>query len=344
MQTVRLFAMLPLLASGVLTAQTSVSLVAATPIAAMTSVGGGAVTFQGVPSGRVIGSTPNNVYLTTNQSASGGYLSASTICYPTVGYQGGAGFNFFERAYARGGAADMSGSSASASAAGAAVGAHAVMATFHAAPGTVGRLIVSYRANVAAGGTVGASVDVGNDGTVEIAQANPGEFSLPYTFGASGQVDVRVGNECHQVGNGTSTMLYSWTEVYVGFQPDLTATCSFTNFGQGCGGVAAAGTELVVGNTRTILMLATGCFPNSPAIVASGSQQVGLQLPGGCSLLCNAEGIALVPADAAGNATATWSIPTTVVGTTYVQFLPIADVNGSLVIRTSNGVRVDCVH
>lgn len=337
------FLAVPLLLTALLSAQASVSLVAATPIAAMTSAAGGATTLQGVPLGRVIAGSPNNVFLTTNQSPTGTYLSASTICYPTQSYQGSAGFNFFERAYARGTAADAAGSSAASAQAGATFGAHAVLATFSATPGTVGRIVVSFRASAAPGGTTGAAIDVGNDGTAEFAQAGAGEYSLPYTFGSSGQVAVRVANECRQVGNGTTSMLYTWTELYVSFRPDLTATCTIANYGTGCGGAQAAATELVVGGSRTIVALATGCFPSSPAIVATGSQQVGLQLPGGCSLLCNAEGIALSLADAAGNATATWTIPVTVVGTTFVQFLPIADQNGALVIRATNGVRIDCV-
>lgn len=330
--------------AAIVPAQTTVTLVAATPIAALTSAVGGTTTFQGIPQGQAIGSSPNSVFLTTNQSPAGSYLSATTICYPTSSYQGGAGFNFFERAYSRGTASDAAGSSASPAAAGGSFGPHAVLATFAAAPGTDGHIVVSFRRNAAAGGTTGVGIDVGNDGTVEIAQATAGEFSLPYTMGPSGQVAVRVANECGQVGDGTNTTLYTWTEIWVGFQPDLTATCTFTNYGTGCAGVQAAGAQLVVGNTRTILMLATGCFPNSPAIVATGSHQLGLPLPGGCALLCNAEGLALTPADAAGNATVTWTIPVTVVGTQFVQFLPIADVAGSLVIRTSNGVRIDCTN
>ena len=331
-----------LFASVPLAAQTTVALAAATPIAALTSTTAGGTTFQGVAQGAPIGASPTNLLLMTSQSPTGSYTSATTICYPTLGFQGGAGFNFFERAYARGTAADTAGTSASAAQAGATFGAHAVLATFSAPSGTAGRITVSYRRSAVNGGIASAAIDVGNDGTAEFAQSNAGTFHLPYTFGPSGQVAVRVTNECQSAGNGTANTLYTWTEISVALQPDLTATCTISNYGQGCAGAQAAGTQLVVGNTRTIVVLATGCFPNSVAIVASGSQQVGLTLPGGCSLLCNAEGIALAISDAAGNATSTWSIPTTLVGTQYLQFLPIADVGGSLVIRATNGVKVEC--
>ncbi|MEZ6035973.1 MAG: hypothetical protein R3F29_00740 [Planctomycetota bacterium] len=330
-----------------LLAQTTLSLQAATPLATATADAGAASTFQVTPAGTVIAGSPNSVFQVTSQSPSPDYLSATTIVYPTLSYQGGAGFNFFERANVRGSVQDEAGTSASAVATGATFGSHEVLATFSAAPGTVGHVKVSWRNNattVGASGTTGARVDVGDDGVFEVDQAAAGEFSIPFTFGASGQVVVRVGNECRSRGDGTSATVYTWTEMWVGFQPDLTATCTFTNYGQGCAGVQAAGNELVVGNTRTIFMLATGCYPGSPAIVAIGSQQLALPLLNGCSLLSNAESLALVAADGAGNATASWSIPVTVVGTTFVQFLPIADVGGLLAIRASNGVRVDCTN
>ena len=333
----------PLSLSAQTTVQTTVSLSAATPIAALTSAAGGTTSFHGIPQAQPIGASPLNVFLSTTQNVAGSYLSASTIIYPTAGYQGGAGFNFFERANARGSAIEAAGTSASPAQTGAAFGAHAVLAVFSAPQGTQGRVRVSFRNNAGPNSTTGATVDVGNDGIFEVNQANPGEFNLPYTFGASGQVAVRVGNLCRSNGNGTAAWTYTWTELYVGFQPDLTATCTFTNYGQGCGGVQAAGNQLVVGNTRTIFMLATGCFANSPAIVAHGSNQLALPLPAGCALLCNAEGLAVTLADAAGNATWSWTTPVTTVGTTHVQFLPIVDQGGALVLRASNGVRIDLV-
>lgn len=190
-----------------LSAQTALSLVAATPIAAMTSTNAGAVTLQVKAQGQRIAASPNNVFLSTNQSTTAHYLSATTIVYPTIGYQGGVGFNFFERAYARGTAGDMAGSSASPAATGATFGPHAVLATFGAAPGTVGRFVVSWRNNIAAGGAAAVAIDIGDDGVVEVGQSAAAELSLPYTFGPSGQIVVRVSNECRSFGNGTSSTL-----------------------------------------------------------------------------------------------------------------------------------------
>ena len=333
---------LPSLVAG-LSAQATVTLSAATPIATMTSAA--AQTFAVTPQGTAIGSSPNQVFQSSSQSPSPDWLTATTIIYPTAGFSGGAGFNFFERATTRAAVGDSSGTSQSAAAAGATFGGHGVLASFAAAPGTPGNIVISWRNNLAtvgANGTANCVIDIGNDGTLEVSQAAQQNFSFPYTFGASGMVDVLVNNECRSDGNGLGTSVYTWTELYVSFQPDQTASCTFTNYGQGCAGAQLAGNELVVGNTRSVFMLGTGCFVNSPVIVAIGSQQVGIPLLSGCSLLSNANSLQVVPADGAGNATVSWNLPVTAVGTTFVQFLPIADVNGLLAIRASNGVQLTC--
>lgn len=336
-----LFAASPFAAA--LAAQTTVSLATATPVATMTS--GAQQTFEVTAQGAAIGSFPNTVLQTSSQSPSPDWLTATTIIYPTNGFGGGQGFNFFERATCRAPVGHSAGTSQSATATGATFDAHAVMATFGAAPGTPGNIVVSWRNNlptVGGNGHADCKIDIGNDGTFEVSQSAAQNFSFPYTMGATGSVDVLVSNECRSDGDGQGTNVYTWTELYVSFQPDQTAACTFTNYGQGCGGAQLAGNEIVVGATRNVFFLGTGCFGNSPVIVAIGSQQLAIPLLSGCSLLSNADALQLTAADGLGNATASWTMPVTVTGTTYVQFLPIADVGGLLAIRASNGVDLTC--
>ncbi|MFN3243904.1 MAG: hypothetical protein ACE37K_20530 [Planctomycetota bacterium] len=337
-----------LLLSGVdVAAQTTLSITAATPLGSRTSSALAGDTFVVTAQGQTIGSYPNNVFQSTSQSPGGDHLSATTIVYPTQPYNGGAGFNFFERATARAPIGDAAGSSASPASTGAGFAGHGVTATFGAAPGTAGVLRFDWRNNlttVGPNGTAFVRVDVDADGTFEVAQSAAATITLPYTFGPSGQVDVYIECACRSDGDGQGTSVYTWTELWSGFLPDQTATCTFTNYGQGCAGAQLAGNELVVGNTRTIFMLGTGCWPSSPVIVAIGDQQLSLPLLSGCSLLSNASTLELVTADASGNATTSWNVPTTAVGTSFVQFLPIAAVNGLLAVRASNGVRLDCTN
>ncbi|MCA8978228.1 MAG: hypothetical protein KDC98_26105, partial [Planctomycetes bacterium] len=278
----------------------------------------------------------------TSQYPTGKSLFASTSIYPTQPYDGGIGLNYFEHAACRGTAGDFAGSSASVAQTGAVPGAHSVLATFSAPQGTAGEFRITLLANAGVNGTAFATVDLDNDGTVEYARGTTGSVAIPYTIGASGQVVVRINNECQMPGVGVATYNRGYSEISVWFMPDQTATCNITSYGQGCGGVQAAGTEIVAGTTRNLTVLATGCFPSSPVIVATGSQQVSLPLLGGCTLLCNAEGVAIAAADATGNATKMWSIPTTVTGTTYIQMLPIALQGGALVLTASNGVQIHC--
>jgi hypothetical protein len=289
-----------------------------------------------VAAGTPIGGSPTNLFLQTSQNTVG-YQSATTICYPTQPYQGGIGVNFFERAYARGDAAAQAGTVA-----GGGFAPHAILATFNAAPGTAGNLILQFRKQTAAGGRTSFAMDVGNDGVLDAQGNQATTVTLPYTFGASGSVAVRVDNECFAVGNGSTSTMYSWTEIWIGFRPDLTATSTIAAYGQSCG-PTAVGSDLVVGNQRILTMLVTGCYPNSPVIAVTGTQANNLQLPGGCSLLCSGEAITLLNADATGLAAKTWSIPVTAIGTAFHQFLPITLSGGNLVITASNGVRIDCV-
>lgn len=321
-------------------AQTTVNTIALTPLAALTRSSAGD-TFDGVAANTAIASSPNNLFLSESQNSTG-YQSATTICYPTLPYQGGIGVNFFERAYARGTATEQAGSSASPAAAGATFGPHSILCTFHAAPGTVGTIQLSFRAATALGGTTSFALDVGNDNVVEASGTQGTTVSVPFTFPASGSVDVRVDNQCHAVGNGTTTTHYSWTEIWCGFRPDLTATCTIATYGTGCGPVAA-GSELVLGSQRVLTTLVTGCYPNAPVIAVTGTQQLNLQLPGGCALLSSGEAITLLTADAAGLASKSWTVPATAVGTMFHQFLPVTLQGSSLVFQASNGVRIDCV-
>ncbi|MCA8966449.1 MAG: hypothetical protein H6838_18115 [Planctomycetes bacterium] len=320
-------------------AQTTVNTIALTPIAALTRSSAGD-TFDGIAANTAIGSSPTNVFLGQSQSQAG-YQSATTIIYPTMPYQGGIGVNFFERAYARGTTSAEAGSSASATAAGATFGPHAILCTFHASPGTVGHIILNFRASTAPNGATSFALDVDNDNVVDASGTATTNVSLPYTFGPSGSVDVRVDNECYAVGNGSSSTQYSWTEIWVAFRPDLTATCTIQNYGTGCGPVAA-GNELVIGNQRVLTMLVTGCYPNAPVIAVTGTQQLNLQLPGGCALLSSGEAITLLTADGAGLASKSWTIPVTALGTAFHQFLPVTLQGNSLVFSASNGVRIDC--
>lgn len=330
--------------AAVVSGQTTVTIQAATPVATLTRSAVGD-SFEVTAQGQTIGPYPSNVFQTTSQSAGSSWLSATTIVYPTQPYLGGVGLNVFERASVRGAVGESAGSSASAGPAGAAFGPHEVLARFAAAPGTVGEVIVSWRNNLDAVGPNGSGrcrVDVDDDGVAEFDQAAAEQFVFPYTIGASGTVDVRVANTCRSDGDGSGATIYTWTELWIGFRPSPTTACSFTPYGQGCAGVQLGGNQLVVGNTRTILMLATGCFPSSPVIVALGDQQLALPLANGCSLLCNAQSLELRTADAGGNATATWNLPASVAGVHNVQFLPLSGAGGVLTLRASNGVRIDC--
>ncbi|MBK8979916.1 MAG: hypothetical protein IPM29_28800 [Planctomycetes bacterium] len=311
---------------------------------AVLAQGGGQSDFDHVPPGTPIGTGSLILDLSAriDIATPRTYLSAMTFAYPTQPYLDGIGVNFFERAYARGLTTDLCGTSASPASNGAQTGSHALLLTFANVPGTRGKVMLSFRASPGTTGTVGATLDIGNDGTLELRTAQAGSFEFPVTMPSSGTLDVRVGNECHVTGSGNVADFQScWTEIWAGFRPDRTASCTIASYGQGCGPLASA-TEAVVGTSRVVTFLVTGAFPRDPVIAVTGSGPLNLPLPGGCSLLSTVEVAVLVTADAAGLATHTMVVPATLTGTTHHQFAPVTLQGQNLVLTTSNGIRVDC--
>ena len=191
--------------------------------------------------------------------------------------------------------------------------------------------------------TVGGSVDIGNDGTVEFSTAAGASREFGYTIGASGSVTVRVTNECVVTGTGNPQDFASaWTEIAIAYRPDINSTCTITTYGNGCAGVTAAGTSSVLGTNRVFSFLVTGAPVNSTVIAATGVQRLNLQLPGTCSLLTNAVVVRLIPSDGVGNATDSFTAAASATGRTYHQFFPLDFVGNNLVLTASNGVEVDC--
>lgn len=340
-------ALVVVFSSVTLVGQTTLSIVTDGPFGAGAAAGAQSAV-DGIPTGSTVGGFPNNLSLRGRVDLpTGAYASSTTLAYPTQPYAGGAGLNFFERAYARGTSAEQSGSVASAAGPVGAFGPHALLATFQAAPGTVGKIVFSYRVGPYATSTTSGSIDVGNDGTVEASGAGASTSQeVPFTFGPSGSVDVRITNECHVTGTGNvQDFAYAWTEIWVGFRPDLNATCTISSIGQGCNGLSESASETTAGANRVLNFVLSGAAPGSVAISMFGSTQLGLALPGaaGCTLLTNADVFGLVTVGATGIGVDTLVIPMTTTGRVYHQYLPLDVVGGNLVLATTNAIRVDCV-
>lgn len=302
---------------------------------------GASSAFELAPGGTPIGAGAQRLDLAARLDQ-GSYLSATTLAYPTQPYQDGIGLNFFERAYARGTTADVCGSSSSAAAAGAQFGPHALLLSFANLPGTRGKLVFQFRANAGTHGTVGARLDLGNDGSFEAQLAATATREFPATIPQSGVLTVRVDNECRVSGSGNpNEFLSCWTELWVGFRPDRVASCTITSYGVGCGPSAQA-SDAVIGSNRVVTFLVTNAFPNEPCVAITGAHAVALPLPGGCSILSSLEVATLLSADALGIATHNLVIPAITIGTSHHQFVPVRLVGQDLVIATTNGLRVDC--
>lgn len=328
--------------AGAASAQANLVITADGPVSSYAVAGSGS-DFDSVPGGTVIGRFPNTLDIgaSVNPGSTPNARSV-TLAYPS-GFGARTGLNFFERSYCRGALTDRSGTSASATANGANWGGHSLLATFTSPTAIRGELQLSFRADTDTTGTVGAALDIGNDGTVEFSASSGGSFTFPISLAANTPLVCRLTNQCEVTGTGNvNDFQYCWTELYFAFVEAQNTTCAFNNYGAGCGGATAAGADVTVGSQRVVTFVVNGAFPNMPVINAIGDQQLNVPLLAGCNLLCNAIDVSLMQADATGTAVESYTMPLTMAGRSFHQFLPIDIVGNTLVVRTTNGIDFAC--
>lgn len=214
-------------------------------------------------------------------------------------------------------------------------------------PGKQGVIRVTWQSLLKFGATAAVSIDVGNDGSTEYkggdAQGRTITADIPVTFPASGQIDSLISMDGTTAGAGQAWDACSlYGRFTAKFVDASVGTCTLTPYGQGCQGASVAGGVLSLGNDHVVSLKMTGGFPNAFVVETLGARQINLPLLAGCSLLCSAEAVLIHPTDAQGVYATTHKIPRTRRLTAYHQFLPIDVVNGNLVIRASNALKVVC--
>ncbi|MEZ5988042.1 MAG: hypothetical protein R3F30_02745 [Planctomycetota bacterium] len=310
-----------------------------TPVAVLSQVGT-TQKFEGWAANTNIGKSPYSMNMVQSISASPEYASSICLAYPQ--YYGNS-VAILERGYARGATTTTGGTSASASATGAGWGAHSFLITITGPANTAGELSVSWHSKEDPTTTsIQGWIDIGNDNSVEW---NPkgtmaDRRTWKMTLGASPVVvKVTVQGIARGTGNALDYQDY-FTDCFVGFFEDQTTTVSVTSYGAGCGGAALNGSSVLVGQEHVFTLKCTGGFANAWAISAVGNAQLGLPLPGGCSLLSNAVVLTLLKADAQGVSGEIFKSRSTKAFTSYHQYLPIDLVGNTLVLRATNGLKV----
>ena len=328
-----------LFAAG-LSAQVTVSLTTATAAGARAAVAG-KVVVQGTPANTLIPLDRPLVHTASSsasatQSGSASLLAGAFSSYP--------GVNLVGDANARGDASDGAGSAPAASAQNSAFGAAAFLMRFSTPQATSGYLAFTWQTVEQQTATVGATVDIGDNSSIEWTgtgtQSAMRSYSLPVQIPAQGLV-VRLAVQ--NLANGAGQTLGS-SRAYVALRLRFVAAsafqCKVTPYGQGCG-PQLAGSVVTLGGQHVITLALTGGYPGSFALHAIGTQQINLNLGGGCALLSNAVFIGLEPTDANGDAVQILRLPVTTTGSSYHQYLPLAVQGGNLVLRASNGLKIE---
>ena len=275
-------------------------------------------------------------------------VSVSKVSYssiPVLAYTNyaGTGVNLMERGYCRGAKTVMGGSSNSTSKANVVQGPHTYIIKVKGTKGTPGAVYVNWHSKAELGAKISGTVDIGNDNSVEyVGKANVADRkSFPMVLGSKPlEIKVTIDGSVQGTGKYEDWVNY-FVDCFIGFTEDKTTKCTLTPYGKGCGPVLQGGSQLI-GNDHVVQLKCTSGFPNGWAIHTIGTQAINLQLPGNCSLLSNAVVLTLLKSDNTGMTSESFKIRSTNVLTSYHQFLPIDVFNNQLILKASNGIKLEC--
>lgn len=210
--------------------------------------------------------------------------------------------------------------------------------------GPARRIRVAMGGDSTGGGMASLAVDVGDDGSVEFRQAVDGApHGFDFLLGGDGATRAKLVVNAHAVpGTNSSRAAYQLDALFSSEAPGE-QPCQFTNYGQGCDGLGLGGTDRIVGQTHNIELNVRGAFPNAPVILMFGERPLDVPIPGyRCSLYVNPLVSLPIQADAQGNLDNTFFVGPELAGLIFIQAAALHVDNRVLLLRTSNGARMDC--
>jgi hypothetical protein len=262
----------------------------------------------------------------------------------------GLGFEITENGRALGAGARCGTSSDAAGSASPMPGPHGAQAVWSLAPGATGTLSIGWVAQTSnSGALAGAVVDVDGDGTPDFtataAQSAFQQFAL--TADANGDVSISVATDGLAGATASSNTSAYHAVLRVHFRPDVPApTCTFSSFGQGCGGNLAASLDL--SRSRPALDFdVSNANANGLGLLLIGTQRATpIVLPNSmCSLLVDATPGLHVPFRTDGAGAASIRLPFTGRRAFTIDaqaLLLIADPVAGPSLGTTDGVQVVC--
>jgi hypothetical protein len=195
--------------------------------------------------------------------------------------------------------------------------------------------------------TAQATVDVDNDSTIDWTgtdtQGGVKGTDLPAAFDANGKLVFRITMSGSMAGAGQFVYSSVYTRLAWSFVEPINASCTVTAYGQGCQGVQATGVVTPFPNHHLISLQVTGGFPNGFVVETVGNQSMNLPLLGSCALLSNALVLLVRQADAQGSYSHSYQVSKFTGSMSYHQYLPIELQGNALVIKASNGLKINCI-
>lgn len=288
------------------------------------------------PAGTPVLAGSGSLFLSARRQLTGEYASFTSIAYPQAS---GTSVAVLERGYARGSSSSGGGTTAGTPS----LAAHSYLMTIRAAAPVTGVLRVSWNAQARNGARISGAADIGDDGSTEWSSGTPGAptwFALRLPAGIT-PVKLTVDGAASGTGNPADYVDY-FADLFVGFTIDRVSACTFATYGTGCG-PAIAGSLTTANGRHALTISLTGGFPNASALALVGQNPLSLGLGNGCSLLTDVTFATVISTDATGDGSETHSIPSTDGGTLLFQFLPLDVAGGNLVLRATDGLRLDCV-
>jgi len=232
--------------------------------------------------------------------------------------------------------------SADASASTAKPGPVSFLVTFRQPASVTGELVVSWAGLGGSNSHWTASVDIGNDNTVELAADSTKDTSkivgFPVTF-AGGPVAVKV-TLSGTASNAPAVLFNQFQSLRLSLVRK--GSCALVSYGKPCGGASMNAGMLTLGKKSVLSTKLSGAASGGFFIRVFGESRTALALPGGCQLLAEPAVLDLRRADANGEFVESFLLPTYYNFTLTMQYLPFTLSGNQIVLSATEAWEMRC--
>lgn len=210
-------------------------------------------------------------------------------------------------------------------------------------PSTVkGDLVLSWYGLNHANSNWTATVDIGNDNSVEFSADSTKETNrfaaIPVAF-ANGPIDVKVTFS----GSSQGTPSSPWNVFEsLKISLDRTGSCNLVSYGSSCGGAKMDAGMFSIGKSSVLAVNLSGGVQNGFFVRVIGEKRTDLPLPGTCRLLAEPTIVQLLRSDANGAYKESFMVPANMNFIVTLQYVPFDLVGTQIQARATNAWEMKC--